>query len=266
MHNPQGLDFVALRRYLVDEGYLDRSRNGSRYWVMSPGPSPRWFETDVDTVDVFKVVDGAKEDFDKSRRKRGEVRKKILDAGLELFAEKGFEAASIREIADKAGVTVPNIYYYFKDKEGLYEAALESSVNTFLELISKVDDPNLTFRERFMAIGKVKIQIFRENAMASKIWIREWLDHGGSIVTSKLDFSFGKTLKWFEEMLETAMERGEIRKMNPKMAIWSLMASAFLYGAPYFMKWKKSMKNLEPPSEEEVEEFIDLMLKGLEKK
>lgn len=266
MHEPQGLDHVALRRYLVDEGYLDRSRNGSRYWVMSPGPSPRWFEPKVDKVAPFKVVSEAREKFDKTRRIRGEVRKKILDAGLELFAERGFEAASIREIADKAGVAVPNIYYYFKDKEGLYQAALKTSVNTFMDLISKVDDPNLTFRERFMIIGKVKMQIFKDNIYASKLWIREWLDHGGSVVTSKLDFTFGNIVKWMEKMLVDAMDKGEIRRMNPRIAIWSLMASALLYGAPYFVKWRKSMKNLEPPSEEEVEEFIDLMLKGLEKK
>lgn len=266
MHEPRGLDHVALRRYLVDEGYVDRSRNGSRYWVIEPGPSPRWFEPDVDTVDVFKVVEEAKEDFDKSRRKRGEVRQKILDAGLELFAEKGFEAASIREIADKAGVTVPNIYYYFKDKEGLYNACLESSINTFLDQLSKVDDPNLSFRERFMAIGRIKMKMLKESTFASKLWIREWLDHGGMTVTSRLDLSFGKSIKWIERMIEDAMERGEIRKMNPKLAMWHILVSALFYGAPYFARWRKSMKNIEPLTEKEVEEFVDVMLKGLEKK
>lgn len=264
MHEPRGLDHVGLRRYLVDEGYLDRSRNGSRYWVIDPGPSAKWFEPEVDAVDVFKVVDEAKENYDKSRRKRGEVRQKILDSATELFAEKGFEGASIREIADKAGVTVPNIYYYFKDKEGLYQATLKTNVDWFMDLMSRLDDRNLTFRERFLALGKAKIRLFRENNYAIKLWAREWMDHGGAGVVPKLDLTFGKAMKWIEQMLADAMEKGEIRKMNSKVGVWYLLANAFLYGAPFLSKWKKS-KEFEPPTDEEVEEFVDLIMKGLEK-
>ena len=51
-----------------------------------------------------------------------EARNRLLDAALELFAEKGFSKTSTREIAHAAQVNIASISYYFGDKAGLYEA------------------------------------------------------------------------------------------------------------------------------------------------
>ncbi len=49
----------------------------------------------------------------------------IVDAALELFAEYGYEATTMRQIADRAGVSVGNSYYYFASKEALVQALYE---------------------------------------------------------------------------------------------------------------------------------------------
>lgn len=56
---------------------------------------------------------------------------RILDAALELFAEKGYEAASIREICERAGITRPTLYYFFESKEGLYRALVAEATREF---------------------------------------------------------------------------------------------------------------------------------------
>lgn len=263
MFDPQGLDHVSLRRHLVDEGYIDRSRNGSRYWLMLPGPSAKWFEADVEEVDVFKVVEQAKKDYEKSRRKRGEVPQKILDSATRLFSKKGFDGASIREIAEKAGVAVPNIYYYFKDKQGLYQATLKKSLGDIMEVMQAIDDPPLSFRERFLALGKAKMKMIRRNHLPMNLWIKEFLEHGGRGMNGKLDITFKEAFAYMEKMLAEAMEKGEIRKMNPKVGVWYLMSLSLLYGTPFLTKWKKKF---EPPTDEEMEEFVDLLIKGFEKR
>jgi len=58
-----------------------------------------------------------------SRSDGAQARAKLLDAALRLFAEKGFQRTSIREIALRAGANVSAIGYYFGDKAGLYRAA-----------------------------------------------------------------------------------------------------------------------------------------------
>ena len=49
----------------------------------------------------------------------------ILHEAGELFMERGFQATSTREIAEKAEITQPNLYYHFKTKEDIYIAVLE---------------------------------------------------------------------------------------------------------------------------------------------
>lgn len=55
-----------------------------------------------------------------SGRSSSAVRDRLLNTALQLFAEKGYEGTSVREIALAAEVTKPTLYYYFKSKEGLY--------------------------------------------------------------------------------------------------------------------------------------------------
>jgi TetR/AcrR family transcriptional regulator, regulator of cefoperazone and chloramphenicol sensitivity len=60
---------------------------------------------------------------------RGEdTRRRILDAALELFAAEGYDGASTRLLAERAGVNLPAIQYYFGSKEGLYRAVIDSII------------------------------------------------------------------------------------------------------------------------------------------
>ena len=54
----------------------------------------------------------------------GEVARQIARAAARLFAERGYDATSVREIVEAAGVTKPTLYYHFGSKEGLAQALL----------------------------------------------------------------------------------------------------------------------------------------------
>ncbi|GAB2895914.1 hypothetical protein GCM10027093_34450 [Paraburkholderia jirisanensis] len=55
-----------------------------------------------------------------------ETRHRIIEAAVELFGEHGFEGASTRDIATRAGVNAPALQYYFENKEGVYRACVEA--------------------------------------------------------------------------------------------------------------------------------------------
>lgn len=56
-----------------------------------------------------------------------DTRRRVLEAAGEVFAEKGFEKATIREIVERAGANLNAVNYYFRDKQGLYEALFEQA-------------------------------------------------------------------------------------------------------------------------------------------
>ncbi len=65
-----------------------------------------------------------------------ERREQLVDVGRKLFAEKGFEAVTIEEIASKAGVSKPVVYEHFGSKDGLYAVIVDREMNILLGSIS----------------------------------------------------------------------------------------------------------------------------------
>jgi AcrR family transcriptional regulator len=56
---------------------------------------------------------------------------RILKKALELFSEKGYDATSVREICEAAGITKPTLYHFYGSKEGVYRAIVEESLERF---------------------------------------------------------------------------------------------------------------------------------------
>jgi TetR/AcrR family transcriptional regulator len=100
----------------------------------------------------------------------------ILRAASEEFANKGFAASKTSDIAAKAGVPKPNVYYYFKSKENLYLEVLESIIEPLLEASAPFNQPGHP-TDVLEAYIRSKIRISRELPFASKVFAREIM-HG----------------------------------------------------------------------------------------
>src|SRR6187455_1473539 len=64
-----------------------------------------------------------------------ERREQLLDVGRSLFAQKGFDATSVEEIAAKAGVSKPIVYEHFGGKEGLYAVIVDREIEQIVNRI-----------------------------------------------------------------------------------------------------------------------------------
>jgi AcrR family transcriptional regulator len=78
-----------------------------------------------------------------------ETRRRIVTTALRLFAERGFEGVSTREIAAEAEVNPPALQYYFDSKDGLYRACAEHVADGVLELV----EPRLRRAEQLLEDG-----------------------------------------------------------------------------------------------------------------
>lgn len=82
-------------------------------------------------------------------------RDRILDAAVGLFAEKGFAAASLRELAGACGITKPALYHYFDNKDALFDAALRRATAALvvpLEALRAAPAPVASRLRRFAAL------------------------------------------------------------------------------------------------------------------
>src|SRR4029453_9696211 len=56
---------------------------------------------------------------------------RILHKAIELFATKGYDATSVREICEAAGITKPTLYHFYGSKEGVYRAIVDGALDAF---------------------------------------------------------------------------------------------------------------------------------------
>jgi AcrR family transcriptional regulator len=65
-----------------------------------------------------------------------ERREQLVEVGRSLFAERGFDATSVEEIAAKAGVSKPVVYEHFGGKEGLYAVVVDREMRLLLDMVT----------------------------------------------------------------------------------------------------------------------------------
>src|ERR1700690_2551473 len=78
-------------------------------------------------------------------------RRQLLDAALEVFVARGYHAAAMDEIAERAGVSKPVLYQHFPGKQELYLALLDESVDTLLETVRDALQSNPDPKQRVAA-------------------------------------------------------------------------------------------------------------------
>src|SRR5436309_6245839 len=95
-------------------------------------------------------------------------RQQIIDGALEVFAEKGFEKATNKDIAEAAGVGSPGlIYHYFKDKSDLFRQVLEQRAPV-LQLLNRSEAMmDMPPREALMLFGSAFMKTFENRAAIS---------------------------------------------------------------------------------------------------
>ena len=90
--------------------------------------------------------------------KGAETRRSILAMALQLFRERGYEKTTMRMVADAAGVTVSNVYYYFESKEHLVQAFYDSTHVEHLAVCEPMLENEAGLEKRLQIALRTKIE------------------------------------------------------------------------------------------------------------
>lgn len=198
--------------------------------------------------------------------KTQEKYRKILGIALEVFAKEGFRNTDVQVIADLANVGKGTIYRYFGNKEQLFLATARHSLQQAGEYMKKEvvgsEDPLVLPKKigtlavlRRIAIAYAKF--YQNQPAAVEIMIQERSEFRESVYPSHL-MHRAETREGLDQLLEVAVERGEIHKVEPKQ-----VTNAFadlLYGSVVNGCLEGTKTKLVP----RVEAAVDLFLYGLE--
>ena len=82
---------------------------------------------------------------------------RILQRALELFSEKGYDATSVREICEAAGITKPTLYHFYGSKEGVYRAIVEGALERFrADMVGALAEEG-TLRDRLVRMASAYV-------------------------------------------------------------------------------------------------------------
>ncbi|KTR87870.1 hypothetical protein NS220_16935 [Microbacterium testaceum] len=93
----------------------------------------------------------------------------ILTAALEVFLEKGYHGASVREIAQRAGLTVPSLYYHHESKEGLLRDVLSTSLVPIADFLDIAAETGADAVERLANVVECLVYAMTVDARSAAI-------------------------------------------------------------------------------------------------
>jgi TetR/AcrR family transcriptional regulator len=108
----------------------------------------------------------------KRTRIQEENEEKILDAALEVFSSYGFRGATVDQIATRAGMTKPNLLYYFRRKDDIYLAVLRRTLEMWLTPLEALGHDGDPAAEIGAYIDR-KLEMSRDNPKASRLFAME---------------------------------------------------------------------------------------------
>jgi AcrR family transcriptional regulator len=150
----------------------------------------------------------------------------IINHAVELFAEKGFEGTSIRDLAARAGVNVAMVNYYFGSKEKLFESLVEERASYSRGVLDEIaNNASYTDIEKINSIIDVYIGKLFKNRKFHRVLHQEMmLNQRETLQQAIVDILYPNSLI-IKGVIEAGMKKGVFRKVDAPLVIATLVGT-----------------------------------------
>jgi TetR/AcrR family transcriptional regulator len=152
------------------------------------------------------------------REKRGA----ILEAGLTVFSEAGFKGATLDRIASEAGLSKPNLLYYYPSKEAIYEALLRRLLETWLDPLTAIDPTGEPVAEILGYVHR-KLEMARDFPRESRLFANEILQ-GAPEITPVLEGELRDLVNKTAVIMEHWIAQGRLAPVDARHTLFSIWA------------------------------------------
>jgi len=154
-------------------------------------------------------------------------REAILEGALDVFSAKGFRGATLDEIAEAAGLSKPNLLYYFASKEAIHRSLIEGLLDDWLAPLKAIDREGDPVDE---IVGYVlrKLEMSRTRPRESRLFANEVLQgapHIADTISGRLKELVDQQAALFEDWIAN----GRLAPLEPKHLIFSIWATTQHY-------------------------------------
>jgi len=189
----------------------------------------------------------------------------ILEAAVAVFAEKGLEGATIRLVGRKAGVNSALIYYYFENKQKLFEEVIRMVFSDFLLMLGrhKKTFKNARARIAFLVHGIFDYYETRRDRM--RLMMQVFNLHIRLLADIILEVLKQKEVLPLA-VLQEGILRKELKPFSPLQLWWNMLGMCIFNIQAQEIVTRLDQKNISwdlPPLSERKKQIVELLLSGL---
>lgn len=165
-----------------------------------------------------------------SRRQPEESRAAILRAAVREFSREGVAGARTDAIARAAGVNKALLYYYFKDKDAIYEAVLDQVFGGLTAVVHEVLSRDLPPRQKILAYAQAHFDYIASHPLYPQIVQGEMMSAGRMPQLERIVKQYFRPLfRHLAEVLKQGQTSGEFRAVDPLQFVPSMIAIIVFY-------------------------------------
>jgi AcrR family transcriptional regulator len=149
--------------------------------------------------------------------------RQILSAAVRVFAQQGYDATRVGDVAKEAGVAYGLVYHYFASKEAVLEAVFREAWGRLLAAVALAEETAGTAPEQLALVVKIVLRAWRDDPDLVRLLVREITRNPH--IQDELD-EIGQAFATLERIVRRGQEEGTIRdSLDARLAAW------MLYGA-----------------------------------
>lgn len=152
---------------------------------------------------------------EKTREKKGAKRTSMMQAALNIFADKGYQAATIRDIVAEAEVSVGTFYFYFPDKETLFIHLYEETADFLLRTLQQAVNSRATLPQQITAGVRAYARIALFEPAVIQLLLVGGVGAIPSVEVKRIAFR-EKLIQVWQRPLTTALDRNMIAPQNER--------------------------------------------------
>ncbi|MES2330295.1 MAG: TetR family transcriptional regulator [Bacteroidota bacterium] len=150
----------------------------------------------------------------------------IMNAAIELFAEKGFEGSSIRDLASRADVNVAMVNYYFGSKDKLFEAIVEYKASFMRGKMDEIEaNKTLTEIEKIDLIIENYVAKILSNPSFHRILYQELLMGEREAMHENIVKVFVRNITTLRNIIEQGVKKKVFKKVDPELTMATLIGT-----------------------------------------
>lgn len=156
-----------------------------------------------------------------------EKRELILNAALGVFASNGFRGSTLDQIADAAGMSKPNLLYYFSRKEEIHSHLIERLMDTWLDPLRAMNPQGEPIVE-ICAYIRRKLEMSRNFPRESRLFANEILQ-GAPRIIDTIEGELKTLVDEKSAIIQGWMTEGKLNKCDPRHLLFSIWATTQHY-------------------------------------